>query len=718
MVNWKDIHQDFTPELQKEWENKGFSYEQTQEWVKALKDFFEVTDYDFCAWLRDKKSLTPATLVYDELNYFAEKYNNYVRAKNNKEWLESQAEYNTKEKRKQIIEPDISFKGLKGELDLSDFVNLRKLNCWGNELTRLILPVNPTNLEELYLGYNKFTGSLDFLSNMKNLKVLEITDNDFDEVNLDKLPRSLEEVNYNILRKDCKLTKIIPELNKVKYGFCQKCHQPNTSRKWCQPCAEKEWQKEIKNLTGQELVKKFIQQQGKDAWGNYRLQWIPYEWFGVEKDECGNNKVLGEGSFGKVYKANWKEREQHLRHNPYNCIVLKVLHNSQNIALEFLIEMANNILVNDYNTSPYTVKCWGISQDPITKNYIMVMDHIKGGNLREYLKQNSQKLNLEIKLKKLYDIAMGLNFVHEQNLVHKDLHAGNILNDKYGDGDGDGYDRSFVTDFGLSQPADYQKEEGKIYGVLPYIAPEVLQGQPYTQESDIYSFGIIAYELLANSYPCPEMDNMELALKICRGYRPNLEELKIPQLLKDLIKRCWDADPKKRPTVCELYEILGAWKNEIFNKKNTQFYQQHQTTEKEYKHFSKNISYKIHPTAVLTSKPINTKVIARLFQKSEEQALELETKKIEKEINQPLTNELKELVSKFIQAGKQMKKDKKDKEARKEIKKLDKKLREKWGKDVAKEKIQIIINYCERFIKAEQELEGELQVNIETPTNK
>ncbi|CAI2183230.1 158_t:CDS:2 [Funneliformis geosporum] len=55
---------------------------------------------------------------------------------------------------------------------------------------------------------------------MKNLKVLEIIDNDFDEVNLDKLPRSLEDISYSALRPDCKLTEIIPELDKIKYGFC------------------------------------------------------------------------------------------------------------------------------------------------------------------------------------------------------------------------------------------------------------------------------------------------------------------------------------------------------------------------------------------------------------------------------------------------------------------------------------------------------------------
>jgi len=275
-----------------------------------------------------------------------------------------------------------------------------------------------------------------------------------------------------------------------KYGFCQKCFEPNTSRSWCQPCAEKEWEQDLKNLPEQEVIKKWIQNLGKDAHGNDRLQQMPYELFEIEKDEHGNNKVLGEGGFGKVCKAKWKVRL--LYYNPYNDIVLKFLRGSQNLTLEFLIEVTNNILANDYNTSPYTVKCWGISQDP-EGNYVMVMDHIKGGNLREYLQQNSKKLNLEIKLKKLYNVAMALSFIFNQNLIHRDLHPGNILNDRYGDGDGDGFDRSFITDVGLCRPINFQKEEGKIFGVPPYIAPEVLQRQPYTEKSDIYSFMIVMY---------------------------------------------------------------------------------------------------------------------------------------------------------------------------------------------------------------------------------
>src|SRR5207248_2883285 len=107
----------------------------------------------------------------------------------------------------------------------------------------------------------------------------------------------------------------------------------------------------------------------------------------------------------------------------------------------------------------------------------------------------------------------------------------------------------------------YQKENGEIYGVLPYVAPEALQNEPYIQANDIYSFGIIAYELLTNTFPYADynLDDIQLALTICQGYRPNIDEAKIPQLLKDLIKKCWDADPVKRPSTHELYKTLGDW---------------------------------------------------------------------------------------------------------------------------------------------------------------
>src|SRR5688572_11628025 len=101
-----------------------------------------------------------------------------------------------------------------------------------------------------------------------------------------------------------------------------------------------------------------------------------------------------------------------------------------------------------------------------------------------------------------------------------------------------------------------QSEDKKIYGVLPYVAPEVLRGKEYTQASDIYGFGIIAYELCTGFPPYHDIAHDEfLAAKICQGLRPT-SNYKIPQLILDIIKKCWNADPLKRPNANELGNLL------------------------------------------------------------------------------------------------------------------------------------------------------------------
>jgi serine/threonine protein kinase len=73
---------------------------------------------------------------------------------------------------------------------------------------------------------------------------------------------------------------------------------------------------------------------------------------------------------------------------------------------------------------------------------------------------------------------------------------------------------------------------------LPYVAPEVLRGQSYTQASDIYSLGIVTYEIFNGLPPYYEFSHDEfLAVKICQGLRPKFQK-KIPQLLYDLVTTC------------------------------------------------------------------------------------------------------------------------------------------------------------------------------------
>src|SRR4051794_36131465 len=140
---------------------------------------------------------------------------------------------------------------------------------------------------------------------------------------------------------------------------------------------------------------------------------------------------------------------------------------------------------------------------------MMAMEFIGNGNMSQYLKSNYNELSSFGKLYLLSDIAQGLKDIHNKGFIHKDLHSGNILS----------YSSSicYITDLGLCKPVDEQDEKN-IHGVLPYVAPEVLKGKTYTQSADIYSFGILACEILSGLPPYHNLPHDEfLALKIRDG---------------------------------------------------------------------------------------------------------------------------------------------------------------------------------------------------------
>ncbi|RIB20971.1 kinase-like domain-containing protein, partial [Gigaspora rosea] len=92
----------------------------------------------------------------------------------------------------------------------------------------------------------------------------------------------------------------------------------------------------------------------------------------------------------------------------------------------------------------------------------------------------------------LFYIVNRLNTLHKANLVHKNFHSGNIVCENIFN--------PYITDVGLCRPVSQNSISEEIYGVIPYIAPEVLYKKEYIQESDIYSFGIIMSEVFTG-YP-------------------------------------------------------------------------------------------------------------------------------------------------------------------------------------------------------------------------
>ncbi|CAB4420300.1 unnamed protein product [Rhizophagus irregularis] len=123
-----------------------------------------------------------------------------------------------------------------------------------------------------------------------------------------------------------------------------------------------------------------------------------------------------------------------------------------------------------------TVVCFGITQDPNTKDYMMVLQYFEGESLRNNLVEG---LKLETKIKYLFCIIDGLSGIHDAGNIHKDFHSGNkLLYNNHND-------VLSISDLGMCQPVNDNERKG-IYGVIPYMAPEVLRGYQYTKAADIY----------------------------------------------------------------------------------------------------------------------------------------------------------------------------------------------------------------------------------------
>ncbi|EXX74727.1 Cdc15p [Rhizophagus irregularis DAOM 197198w] len=389
-----------------------------------------------------------------------------------------------------------------------------------------------------------------------------------------------------------------------RYGLCENCKQPRTRFfYYCNYCI---FQPNFKNWTsGNHDVDEFIQKAQLKAERHTKIiEWIEY-------DKFDDVEYLAKGGFGTTFEAVWKDgpwnKYNQLERKGETKVALKCLHNSQDITADFLKEVESNILAC---YTDFIVRCFGITKDPKTNNFIMVME-LKNGSLRQYLNNNFILLDWNQKLWSLYCIAVGLKDIHNKGLIHQDFHCGNILSD---------FNRnSFVTDLGLCQPANvktFQDNNKKIYGVLPYVAPEVLRGKEYTQKSDIYGFGIIAYEICTGFPPYYDIAHDEfLAMKICKGLRPK-SNYKIPQFIFDIINQCWDADPLKRPNANELRELIYDLHMDIGNNKvNSVIYGQVKEADEVNKKLSfssplisiSTITNMTHPQAVYTSRLLDFK---------------------------------------------------------------------------------------------------------------
>ncbi|RHZ46130.1 hypothetical protein Glove_633g5 [Diversispora epigaea] len=348
---------------------------------------------------------------------------------------------------------------------------------------------------------------------------------------------------------------------------CNNCENSNILNNTCLDCKFIEIPKWT---SGNSEVDKIIHMTQSDDNAD---QWEIWRW--IDYSKLKNIEYLAEGGFGSIWKAEWIDMsEEVFEFYKSNQVALKKLKNSQEISSEFLKELTANFQCRN----KYVLPILGITQDSMTKEYAIVLRHMKNGNLRDFLKQNKSLPWIE-RIWLLNSFIKGLKVIHSKGFVHRDLHPGNLMiteaynNSKY----------KFIRlgDLGLCRLAN-ENSSSREYGVLPYIAPEVLNKYQYTQASDIYSVGIIMWIISTGKIPFA-----------IRAYDSELAETK---------------DPSKRPSAEIIYDISENWIEDLMYDKKTEysliFLNADQKIHDESEDEDLSSAETTHPEANITSKPI------------------------------------------------------------------------------------------------------------------
>ncbi|OVA09840.1 Protein kinase domain [Macleaya cordata] len=181
--------------------------------------------------------------------------------------------------------------------------------------------------------------------------------------------------------------------------------------------------------------------------------------------------------------------------------------------------------------------------------FCIITEYLAGGSLKKYLhQQEPHSVPLDLVLKLALDIARGMHYLHSQGILHRDLKSENLLL---------GEDMCVkVADFGISC-LESECGSGKGFtGTYRWMAPEMIKDKHHTKKVDVYSFGIVLWELLTALTPFHDMTPEQAAFAVSRkNARPPLPTA-CPVAFSRLINRCWSSSPDKRPHFDEIISIL------------------------------------------------------------------------------------------------------------------------------------------------------------------
>lgn len=198
--------------------------------------------------------------------------------------------------------------------------------------------------------------------------------------------------------------------------------------------------------------------------------------------------------------------------------------------------------------------------------YAIITDLMPNGNLYQLIeKVRSFKASLDwetIRAINIFGIAAGMAYIHQRNVIHRDLGAFNILLDENFHPKIGGFDCAKFLEQGALEDKEFR------VGTPIYLAPEIFEEKPYSNKADVYSYGIVLYELMTSNKPYGYekiFSAYQLNQMVAKGKRPKIYDREIPEIWVKLINRCWDSNPDNRPTFIEIVKELMDNKEDYFN---------------------------------------------------------------------------------------------------------------------------------------------------------